>query len=168
MLVLYSNTSKTKDEDDSSEKTKREEEDVKLNSMKLQYNGWDLYLNQQGVFFNPVMSKWMVVVTIGGMNQCIGYYDTAREAKIAYSRALDMHSVSVENSGREHNAQAGNLNKLATMAQMYARSRLPPPAAESTSHSQGEATVTGAFHSYSYVSVIARSNLAGAGGKDGD
>ena len=120
-----------------------------------------------------MMSKWIVMVTISGMNQCIGYYDTAQEANIAYSRAIQICIVldSVENSGREHkhNAQADDLTNVPTMAKMCARSLLLlPPPPESIGYSLGVATDTGAFHLYSYVSVIARSNHVGAGEKDGD
>ncbi len=30
----------------------------------------------------------MVIVTIGGMNQCIGYHDSSQEGNIAYLRAI--------------------------------------------------------------------------------
>ena len=86
-------------------------------------------------------------------------------------RDMDMHSVRVENSGREHkhNAQADDLTNVPTMAKMCARSLLLlPPPPESIGYSLGVATGTGAVHLYSYVSVIARSNHVGAGEKDGD
>jgi len=82
--------------------------------------GWDFpHLYQKGVIYNPMVGKWMAMVTIDGRNQCIGYYDTAQAARLYYSRARKRqrqhgHNVSVEKSGREHIAQADDFHTEAS------------------------------------------------------